>query len=174
MLSATTITRLFLHKSGSCDPQQQNFRPRDQFRLKNTPAPPTRRDSCPDSDILAGHLPCCSTTILSLSAVLNLPIPFPLAFSFCSSSLWDLVRLTEVHPSDRSSSAVAGRCSACRRPLRRCPAWSKDSEFRAVAEVGKRCLFFHFPVLSCSAHEWVTSAAQQDRLPETAAVVMHK
>lgn len=103
------------------------------------------------TDTPEGPLYYCSTTIPSLSAVLNLLIPFPLAFSFCSSSLWDLVRLTGVHPSDRSSSAVAGHCSACRQQLRRCPAWSKDREFRAVAEMRKRCLFFNFPVLSCSA-----------------------
>lgn len=143
LLSVTTITR-FPHKSGSCDPREQNFSPRNRFCLTAAPAPSARRGCCPDSDTLAGHLHCCSTAIPSLSAALNLPIPFPLASSFCSSSLWDLVRLTEVHPSDRSSSAVAGRCSACRQQLRRCPAWSKDSEFRAVAEVGKRCLFFQF------------------------------
>lgn len=98
-----------------------------------------------------GHLYYCSTAIPSLSAVLNLLIPFPLAFSFCSSSLWDLGRLNGVHPSDRSSSAVAGRCSVCHQQPRRCPAWSKDREFRAVTRMGKRSFFFNFPVLSCSA-----------------------
>lgn len=100
------------------------------------------------------------------SAVLNLLIPFPLAFSFYSFSLWDLVRLTGVHPSDHSSSVVAGHCLVCHQQLRCYPAWSKDREFRVLAEMEKRCLFFSCPILSCSAH--VSGQPFSSTAPQTA------
>lgn len=141
------LGKLFLVGMGQihCDNYSKNH-----FYLKTISTPGAWWGCCPNT--LKGPTLLLNSYPFFLSAVLNLLIPFPLAFSFCSFSLWDLVRLTGVYPSDCSSSLGAGRCLVCHQQLRHCPAWSKDREFRAVAEMGKRRLFIDCPAWSCSAH----------------------
>lgn len=120
----------------------------------------------------AGALAHCharGTPVLNnnpFSAVLNPLIPSPLAFSFCSSSLWDLERWTGAHPSDLFSSAAAGRCSGCRQQPRRCPAWSRHRGLRAVGEtLGKRrFLPFPTPELLCTPG-WAPSSRTRPASP---------